>query len=347
MPRLATVPSLLMTGIPRAAVAIGQMRLAEAQKELGTGRHHDVGLALGSRIDSDIRHRLSLNKTNQAIDVAKQAGVRAGMVQTALGSLTTLADQFLSALSAARGAEQGQMVIRDAARSSLTALTQLVNVTFDGQYLFGGISSDRPPLLDYGGGAPQAAVDAAFASEFGLAQADPLVSQITGPDMSNFLDGVFSGLFSPVEWQANWSQAASVNLSLRIDTGAGIDLTSNGNASFVPKLAEAFTAMMALGQGNLSRSAFEATASKAMSLISEAKLEIGTEQSRIGISQQRIDETSARLEKTKRWTSEAVTELESVDPYEVATRVNLLMTQLEASYEVTSRISRLSILNYL
>jgi flagellar hook-associated protein 3 FlgL len=42
-----------------------------------------------------------------------------------------------------------------------------------------------------------------------------------------------------------------------------------------------------------------------------------------------------------------ISNYESVDPYEAITRMNSLETQLQASYQVSSRLSSLSILNYL
>jgi flagellar hook-associated protein 3 FlgL len=36
-----------------------------------------------------------------------------------------------------------------------------------------------------------------------------------------------------------------------------------------------------------------------------------------------------------------------VDSYEAATRINLLMSQLETSYALTGRISRMSLLSYI
>ncbi|MFN2307540.1 MAG: flagellin, partial [Paracoccaceae bacterium] len=35
------------------------------------------------------------------------------------------------------------------------------------------------------------------------------------------------------------------------------------------------------------------------------------------------------------------------DPYEAATRLNQLQTQLEATYAVTARLSKLSFLNFM
>ena len=39
--------------------------------------------------------------------------------------------------------------------------------------------------------------------------------------------------------------------------------------------------------------------------------------------------------------------LEAVDPYEAATRLQLLETQLQSSYVLTSRLANMTLLNYL
>jgi flagellar hook-associated protein 3 FlgL len=43
----------------------------------------------------------------------------------------------------------------------------------------------------------------------------------------------------------------------------------------------------------------------------------------------------------------AIARTEGVDPYEAVMRLNTLTNQLEASYSVTSRISKLSLVNYI
>ena len=42
-----------------------------------------------------------------------------------------------------------------------------------------------------------------------------------------------------------------------------------------------------------------------------------------------------------------VADIESVDTFEVSTKINTLLTQIEVSYALTSRVQRLSILNHL
>ena len=56
---------------------------------------------------------------------------------------------------------------------------------------------------------------------------------------------------------------------------------------------------------------------------------------------------SEEMEREKRDFTSAISRLEGVDAYETATRINVLMVQLETSYAVTGRINRLSLLSYI
>jgi flagellar hook-associated protein 3 FlgL len=346
MLRFESVSTLVLSSISRNSVATSQLRLAEAQREANTGRHHDVGLALGAKTGIDLKLRLQLSEITQGQELASQASVRAETTQSALQSISDLASGFLSMLTGARGAEGGQKIAADHARASIGSLTSLVNVTLGGQYLFGGLNTDTPPLRDFADG-PQAAISSAFASSFGFMPSDPAVSGISALDMQNFVNGTLGSVFSPAEWETNWSSSTSANMRQRLGSGETVDASTNANAPFVPKLAQAFSIMMALGQNKLSDAAFTATVDKAISLVAEAQLDLGTEQARIGIVEQRIAASSGAMEKRKASVTEAIRALEAVDPYEAATRVNTLMTQLETSYAITGRISRLSLLSHI
>jgi flagellar hook-associated protein 3 FlgL len=347
MLRMATIPSLLLSGTAQTSIGLGQTRLLAAQKELSTGRHFDMGLTLGSRTGSSIALRVKLDAITQAHEAAAQASVEAGVVQSTLSAMGDVAANFLSTLAGARGADHGQDLIRTAATSALQTFTDLVNTTFGGQYLFGGINTDIPPLVGYVGGAPQAAIDGAFLSAFGMTQDDANVSQITGPDMASFIAGGLESVFTPAAWSMNWSPASATSPLQRMGDGGQVDIRANANAPFVRHLAQAFSMMVGLGQGNLSAAAFEQTVNEAMSMLSSSQLELGHEQSRIGIAQQSLNLAAQSSDKMKIAVTQAISALESVDPYEAATRVNTLMTQLESSYAITGRISRMSLLNYI
>ncbi len=347
MLRLNMIPSILLSNASKASIGQSQAQLVEAQRELSTGRHHDIGLVLGSRTGVAVGLRMKHEEIVQLGQAAAQADVMAGVTQSTLNSIDELAANFLSILSGARGAAQGQQLVSVAARAALESLASLINTSFDGQYIFGGINSDMPPLFGYSGGSPEAAVDTAFQTAFGIASSDPAVLEITAPEMEAFLAGGFSDLFVAAEWSANWSSASATNHMQRLGNGQQIDVSSSANNSFVRKLARALSMMTSLGQGNLSQGAFEKTADAAISLLSESKLGIGGEQSRIGIAQQTLAMSLQDAGRMKFATAEAIGAMESVDPYEAAAHVNALMTQLESSYAITGRISRMSLLNYI
>ena len=347
MLRMNMIPSILLSDVSKASVGRTQSQLVEAQRELSTGRHHDIGLELGSRTGVVVGLRMKFEEITQAREAAAQADVLAGVTQSTLNSISELAANFFATLSGARGAAQGQQLASNAASVSLDTLTNLINSSFDGQYVFGGINSDTPPLMNYSGGSPEVAVNAAFQTAFGIAPDDPAVSLISGPDMEAYIAGGFADVFLDPAWSANWSSASTTNRMERLNKDQQIDVSSSANGSFVRKLAQAFSMMTGLGQGNLSQQAFEETVDAAISLLSEAKLGIGDEQSRIGIAQQTLTLSMDSASRIRAATAEAIGAMESVDPYEAATRVNTLMTQLESSYAITGRISRMSLLNYI
>ena len=112
-------------------------------------------------------------------------------------------------------------------------------------------------------------------------------------------------------------------------------------------LAQAFTIMDVLGSSKINQAAFTSSVDKSLAIVSEAQVQVGEEQARLGIGQALVKDTRSGLEQRKTSLTTALSSLENVDPYEAATRVNLLMNQLESSYALTGRISRMSLLTYL
>jgi flagellar hook-associated protein 3 FlgL len=98
----------------------------------------------------------------------------------------------------------------------------------------------------------------------------------------------------------------------------------------------------AIGQGTL-----QVVTDSATRKLSEGIQELGEIQARIGHGQQAIRLATERMSAKVSKLETAVGKTEGVSQYDAAARVNALMTQLESSYAVTGRISRLSLLSYL
>lgn len=346
MPRIDMIASRLLSQTPRTAIVENQRRLADAQTEVTTGRHSDVGLALGRQIGSAISLRLQLDELTGTMDQIKQAALRADVTQASLSALSELATGFQSMLSAARGAPNGKGLAASSGMSSLEAMHATLSVTYDGQYIFAGLNTDTSPLIAYSAGPKQAVIEA-FETAFGFSPLDPAAASLSAGDIEDFLDGPFAALFSDIEWTATWSTASDSGPVFRPHPGSAVDLQTNTNRPFARSLARAFAMVEALGNSTISQETFQAVADRALSSVSEAQLQIGTEQARIGVSERRLSMTTDSLEAKKATFTSALSALEGVDAYEAATRINFLMTQLESSYALTGRINRMSLLSYI
>ena len=111
--------------------------------------------------------------------------------------------------------------------------------------------------------------------------------------------------------------------------------------------AMTYTAITDLGLGELSRGSSQAVIDKAIGNVSEAIQGLTSIKARLGVSQNRVAAADERLSIQRDIINRQIVDLENVDPFETATRVNSLMTQVEMSYSLTARIRQLSLLQHM
>lgn len=327
-----------------------QTDLAKASKELSSGRLADVGLGLGSRTGHAVQLRQELSQIGTIIDTNGLVKSRLATSQAAMASLLGTAEDFMATLVTVRDGASAGDVVKPQALLNLKGLIGTLNANMNGQFLFSGINTDVRPLADYEGAPPSAAktaIDAAFLAAFGVAQNDPAASAIPAADMNAFLDGAFETLFDDANWAADWSDASSRNIRSRISTNELIETSANANEPAFRKLAMAYAMIGDLGLENLDRGAAREVVDKAIGLVSEALQGLTATQARLGVAQNRVANADERLAIQRDIITRQITGLENVDPYDAATRVNTLMTQVELSYSLTARIRQLSLLNFM
>ena len=330
----------------RRSILDGQIQLLKAQKEVSTQRLADVGLELGHRTSQTITFRADHARLSGIIDTNGLVSSRLDASQSALTNVQDIAQDFLNALAVAHSGAADPALIKNKAQSALSSFTAALNTAINGEYLFAGINSDVRPLDDYSGAA-SADVAAAFQAAFGVSQSSPGAQNITATDMQAFLDGAFSSLFDDPAWGNSWSNASNQNVRSRISTSEMTTTGTNVNEEAFRKIAMAFTMVADLGIENLNDEAARAVVDKAMTTIGEAIGGLTTIQANLGTAQDQVSRASERLSLQVDMLNTQINALESVDPYEAATRVNSLLTQIETSYALTGRIHALTLLNYL
>lgn len=345
--RLEGHSTLAMSMLMRTSTLSTRTRLEAAQLELSSGRHADMGLALGQNTAATITLRREISELGFLTDRANLARVKAETTQSVLNSVISLADSFMATLAGARTSEQGPALARNAATGVLSSMQDLLNTSFDGQYLFGGLNGAAAPMQQYEGSDGKAAFDQVFMASFGFPQGGPQTSGITSEQIEAFVAGPLEALFEPGSWSELWSSAAQATPTVRLGSDLTVTASTTASAPAFATLAKALVMATELAQDGLGQSAYQSVVDASLSLVAEAKAQIGLEQARIGQAQSEMVRALERYDRREASLAKLVGSLESIDPYETAARVNTLMSQLEMSYTITGRLQQLNLMNYI
>lgn len=345
--RIPGTTFLASTWMQRDNASALQTDLTRAQNELSTGRHADVGLTLGLKVGRNLGWRMDLSRLESFQANNKLTLDEADVSQNTLDSIKTVASKFVDTLLAARSAQNGQTLAKQAAQDALASFTTMANVNFNGKYLFAGQNSTQAPIGTYAGGAGEAALDTAFQGSFGTTNTDPALSSQTPASMQAYLQGSFSQLFDDPSWQANFSAATAGNVLARTDASTQVDASASTDEQAFRNIMKGILAVAESGTGNLNSNTFNSVLDFATGSMATGMQQLTDAQSRIGFAQQSVARTNDSISRRIDIIKGQITDSEGVDTTELSVRVNTLMTQLEMSYAVTSRVSKLSLLNYL
>jgi flagellar hook-associated protein 3 FlgL len=327
-----------------------QQQLVDAQKEIATGRHADVGKTLGATTGVSVSMRQDMDQITSIQGSNNLALNRLTASQSALDTVAKSTSTFLSALISGQTASTSQDTLVQAAKAGMQTLQDQMNASLDGQYLFAGINSDVKPMEDFFDDPPSAgkqALESAFQAKFGMSTSDPATVNISASDMQDFLNNEFADLFSPTGWSASWSSASDKAVSSRIGRSEVINTSVTANDQNVRMLTEAYAMISGMGLNQLNAGAQQVIISQARGIIANATGGLTQVQSALGVTQQRITDANEQIDTQIGFLNKAINNLETVDPAAVTTQLSQISTALQAAYSLTNQINKLSILDYI
>ncbi|WP_330083917.1 flagellar hook-associated family protein [Methylocystis iwaonis] len=346
---ISSVSTSAMSNALSNSIVDLQKRLSIAQKELTTGQHADMSVALGSQQTRDSILHLSVSDIEAIAASNSVVSSRLEITQTSLQKLSTDAQAMRSALMTAQNGVGNRGAIIQQAQTALGAMMSSLNASSGGVFVFGGVKGDTPPIADTASAPPsaaKAALDAAFTSNFGFPPSDPAVSTITASQMNAFISGPMAALFSS-NWTTDWSSASSSPLQNRISiTQTSVTSVTANEASF-QKLAAGYTMLTNLGASNLSKDTFQAVLTAATNYFDQGVSGLTNLQEKVGVIQSDVKSAQENMATQKDLLSAQIGALEGVDPSLASVTVTNLMTQIETSYSLTARIQQLSLTKYL
>lgn len=341
----------------RNNIAKTTTELQKASQEVSTGLRANVYADLGQASAIPLGLRAQMDRTQGFSDSNALLANKMDVMSTALGTVHDTAQSVLSQ-AVANLTQPGATAatLQQAAKAAIEQITTSLNANFGGEYLFSGTTSDKPPLQNH------AAVNPAS----GLSP-DQVTSGIVGAGPADAADAA--------------AKAAQLDAAFASTTGAGQDFEAtfyngtpakdaggNANPRITGQIAEGQTVtygvqandpeirnvlkgLTMLASTDVSKitdpGAYKAWMETAVSALSGGVAGVTDTQARLGSQQQLVAQTKARQDDLKTVYTSRIASFESVDPYEAATRLTALQTQLQATYAATAQISKLSILNYL
>jgi flagellar hook-associated protein 3 FlgL len=338
-----------ITSSLRQSILQMQSQLTASETEMTTGNYADIGLALGAQTGETVSLQAENSLLQTITDTNQTVGTRLSTTENVLSSLQSSAQNLLNSLIEGNGSTSNASTIQASGQSDLQDLISSLNTAVNGDYIFAGTNTSYQPITDYyASGAPnQAAVDTAFLAAFGMSQTSASVSTISGTSMQNFLDTQFASLFQGANWSSNWSSASSQTLTNQISENQTASTSVSANNVAFQQLAQAYTMIADLGTQNLNASAYGAVVNTAQGLLTSAISNLTDIQANVGQTQSNITSATNQMSLQMNILSTQVGNLESVNTYDVATRVTDLQTQIETAYSLTSQLHSLSLVDYL
>lgn len=333
----------------RTQISRLQTAYTAAQSELSTGRVADVVNSLGSKVGNLAALESRVKVIDSVVATNSLLKGRLESVDLAVGGIQQAATDFRTLLVGAAGGEAPLSRLADRARSFLETLTSFGNTAYGGRHVLSGSDGDRPAIRDFlsAGSDARTAVASSFAAAFNMAPGDPATATIPAADMKSWVDTEFPKLFDATNWETLWAGSSGPAVEARIGEREVATIPSAVADPALRKVVMASVLMLEFGDRAVGSAPFSQALASASSLMDEGIQGMIGFQAANGSLMSRIDSSIEAMNLQKQIYTNEVSQLVEVDAAEVSLRLETLRSQLEASYSITARLSRLSLVNYI
>ncbi len=329
-------PDLLTSIQMKSRQSLLKSQLAVASLELSSGEKGSAAISASGEISQLFGIEQKLETLNADVEILKVAGGKANLVQLGLEKisegLTSFAEKGFSILPTANAGSIAK--VARYAKEALAVSMSALNVKFGRHAVFAGAAVAENAV------APVDALLADISSIVaGASDATSVIAQIDTYFMSSgggFETNIYRGAPQAAP-PSVLMDGQAYETSLRAD--------SDETREALRSLALGFAAGSPSGSlGLIARSRLLEEASIAAV---QANKDIVDVRGGIGSTEEAIEQSMAFTRSLKVSTELERSNIRSVEPFEVATRIEALQLQLESVYTLTSRLADLSLTKYL
>lgn len=309
--------------------------LAQLSQELSTGKSADIVEKLGgqTRQLSGISHSLETLTAYQRS--ADETSLMLEHMQLALDRVDqqrgSAADDLLKI--SPQSHQQQIVSASQTANQAFSDMVSALNTQFAGRSLFAGAAVDRAPL--------------ATSDEMLADIRAELIGATTQAEVSNIVQQWFD---DPAGGFATMGYLGDVGGSVERQVGPNqtIDMSLRADDPGIKEVLRA-TAIAALAgemSGTLTQTEQASLLQSAGTSLLVGAVDLVSSQSTIGSLQGLVEAGQTRLTSEQTALSLAYNDLTEADPFETATRLQAVQTQLETHFAVTARLSQLTLADY-
>ncbi len=296
-----------------------QLDTATTQSATGRIAESYAGLGVGAKVSLDLRPQATHAAAWQAnIDGAT---ARLGVAQSALSSISTIAASFFAKAGALNGLVPSEAnSIAASARVALEQVSQLLNSKSGDVYVFAGQDTSNPPIPDTSAGVVGAAV---------------LASDTATAPFSSSLGA------APPTIEVGEGQRVQVGLLANSNTLTASAAPTTG--SYMRDILRALATLTTATAGP----GLQAMAIDTQARLGSAVGAIAVESGALGDVQSSLAARHTQLGDTVIALNAQVSGAEEVDFAATLTRITLLQTKLQASYQLIAGMKSLSLAQYI
>jgi flagellar hook-associated protein 3 FlgL len=356
---IGSLSTLQANILSRNTVSNTRGEVEKASVEIASGFKNDVAADLGLRSSETLALRASMSKTEEFILQGKLLESKMGYMSDVMTQIITYGQNLMNiAVGNKESLTPTATVMNTEAMAALNNITSMLNSSFNGEYIFAGTSTTKAPVTGYekvsplSGQSPKSVMDGILGG--GISNSLDAATKI------NEIDAIFSGTNS-VDPSRNfestfYSGTPALNASgmpnprvtAKISDSADLPYGVQANDAAMKSLLKGITMIAAMDPTKITdQDAYRAWMSEAVSSMNEGIAGVTTSLTDMGRQRSFLDDVGESHLSRKDIFNSRILNLEQVDPYEAATRLSALQTQLEATYSTTAKLAKMTILNYL
>jgi flagellar hook-associated protein 3 FlgL len=308
--------------------------LQSLNSEVVTGQVRDFT----AHVRGDVQPLASLDTTLSRLDgyavLARETGMMAESMQTALGTISSISSDLSAFLISSNSSalESRVSAAGSTARANLNTVVSALNTRFGDQSIFAGKAT-----------ASQAVTN----SETLLTAVQTAVAGATSA--ADVQAAVSAWFDDPAGYEATIYQGGVPRAPLTVADGEQAQLNITALDPAIKETLKGLTMAALLDKGILANSptARQQLAKDAGLHLLQSNTDRAYLTGRLGGVQAQIDNAASRNSAESTTLKIVRNEITTVDPYEAASKLQDMQSQLEKIYTLTARMTRLSLMDYL